>query len=334
MTAFVARGRLDLDEKVTAPGYTPTSSAESLLGLVEGERITTRDLLYGLLLASGNDAAVALADAASGSVDAFVAQMNKTARRLGLDDTSYGNPIGLDEPDNYSSARDLVDLAAKMREDKTFRRIFDSPGAVLESGARTREIVSRNMLVRTVDFVDGVKTGYTLDAQNVLVASGTRDGVTLISAVLGEATESGRDADSLALLEYGFSLYHEREPVKRREQVALADVRYQGSNMPLVAAESVPVTVRKGQDVKTELDVPTEVEGPIAENERLGDVVVNVDGEPRGRSAVLAGVAIGKASVGERIDSAVPGPGIVAWIALTAALVLVVVIVVRLRRRT
>ena len=334
MTAFVARGRLDLDEKVTAPGYTPTSSAESLLGLVEGERITTRDLLYGLLLASGNDAAVALADASSGSVDAFVAQMNKSARRLGLDDTSYANPIGLDEPDNYSSARDLTELAAKLREDKVFRQIFDSPGAVLESGARTREIVNRNNLVLTVDFVDGVKTGYTLDAGNVLVASGTRDGVTLISAVLGEPTESGRDADSLALLEYGFSLYKHREPVKRREQVALADVRYEDSTLPLVAAKPVEVTVRRGQEVETELDVPAEVEGPVAKNERVGGVVVTVDGEPRGRSAVLAGVAVPKASVGDRIDSAVPGPGVVAWIALTAILVLAVVVVVRLRRRT
>jgi len=334
MTAFAARGRLGLGQKVVAPAYAPSASAESLLGLVEGERITTRDLLYGLLLASGNDAAVALAEATSGSVEAFVAQMNKSARRLGLRDTRYGNPIGLDQPDNYSSARDLVELAAKLREDHVFRRIFNSPEAVLTSGAKTRRIVNRNALVRNVPFVDGVKTGYTQGAGNVLVASGTQGGVSLISAVLGAPSEAARDAESLELLEYGFSLYRTREVVDRRQRLASATVRYQDRTLPLVAARPIEITVRRNQRVKTAVDAPRELEGPVTTNERLGQVVVTVDGEPRGRTALLAAVAVPEASLGQRIDSAVPGPGIVSWIVLTAALVAVVVIIVRVRRRS
>ena len=334
MTAFVARQRLGLDEKVVAPVYSPVSSAESLLGLIEGERITTRDLLYGLILASGNDAAVALADATSGSVDAFVAQMNRTARRLGLDDTSYGNPIGLDQPDNYSSAADLVDLAAKLREDRVFRQIFDAPEAVLESGAKTRQIVNRNNLVRTVPFVDGVKTGYTIGAGNVLVASGSRRGISLISAVLGAPSEAARDAGSLELLEYGFSLYRTKKAVGRREQFAAAEVRYQDRTLSLVAAEPIKVTVRREQRIETRVDAPRELEGPVTENERLGQVVVTVDGEPRGRTALLAAASVPATDLGDRIDSALPGPAIVAWLILTAALVAVVVLAVAVRRRS
>ena len=101
MTAYVARRSLRLGETVTAPAY-QALAAESLLGLEAGERIRVRDLLYGLLLVSGNDAAVALAEASAGSVPSFVDRMNRAARRLGLDDTSYANPIGLDEPGNLS----------------------------------------------------------------------------------------------------------------------------------------------------------------------------------------------------------------------------------------
>jgi serine-type D-Ala-D-Ala carboxypeptidase (penicillin-binding protein 5/6) len=185
MTAYVARRDLKLDQRVTAPLYVPSSSAESLLGLHEGERITVRDLLYGLLLVSGNDAAVTLADAAAGSTGAFVGQMNAAARRLGLDHTSYANPIGLDDPDNYSSASDLAALAKKVIGDRFLRRVVDTPEIMLSSGAESRDVVNRNTLVRTVPYVTGVKTGYTLGAGNVLVASAKREHVKLISAVLG-----------------------------------------------------------------------------------------------------------------------------------------------------
>ena len=125
MTAYVARKRLRLGETVVAPPY-DALAAESLLGLEPGERIEVRDLLLGLLLVSGNDAADALAQAAAGSEEEFVREMNDAAARLGLDDTSYANPVGLDEMGNYSSARDLVDLAIELRKDALFREIFDT----------------------------------------------------------------------------------------------------------------------------------------------------------------------------------------------------------------
>ena len=192
MTAYLALRELPLDERLVAPPYDPLPG-ESLLGLAPGERISVRDLLYGLLMASGNDAAVTLAEGVSGSVPAFVEEMNDAARRLGLSETSYANPIGLDEPGNYSSPHDLVELTLKLRRSRVFRRIVDTARATLRTGAHPRTVVNRNHLVGTVPWVNGVKTGYTPQAGDVLVASGTRKGITLVSVVMGAPTEAARD---------------------------------------------------------------------------------------------------------------------------------------------
>jgi serine-type D-Ala-D-Ala carboxypeptidase (penicillin-binding protein 5/6) len=312
MTAYVAREKLGLGKTVVAPAYF-ANAAESLLGLTEGERIEVRDLLYGLILASGNDAAAALAQAAGGSEEAFVRQMNRAAERLGLDDTSYANPIGLDEPGNFSSARDLVDLTLELREDRVFRKIFDTPEAVLESGARPRTVVNRNTLVRTVPYVSGVKTGYTLGAGNVLVGSAEREGVRLVSAVLGAPTESERDSATLALLNYGFSLYRRERVLSERERVATAAVRWQDETMPVVADGPVRVTVRRDQRVDVRSVAPAEVEGPIGRGQRLGRATVTVDGEPVERVALVAARSVPEATMLERFDGAIPGPRVVAW---------------------
>jgi D-alanyl-D-alanine carboxypeptidase (penicillin-binding protein 5/6) len=333
MTAYVSRRALPLDKKIVAPEYVPSSSAESLLGLTAGERITVRDLLYGLILASGNDAAVALADAAAGSVPAFVERMNRGAARLGLDSTHYANPIGLDDPGNYSSAADLVDLAADLRRDRAMREIFDAPDAVLESGARTRQIVNRNNLVRTVPWVNGIKTGYTLGAGNVLVASGKRQGVDLISAVLGAPSEAARDAGSLELLEYGFSLYHRERPVADGAELAEATVAHQDLTLPLVAAEPVELIVRRGQELEVEVDSPAEVEGPIDRGEPLGEAIVRVDGDAQGRTALVAGTAIPEATIADRVDSALPGSRLAAWALVTLAIAAIAIAAIRLLGR-
>src|SRR5688572_10056754 len=116
MTAYLALREKDLDKRVPAPAY-QALAAESLLGLEEGEMISYRELIYALILASANDGAVTVAEGVSGSVDRFVRKMNATAGRLGLEDTSYANPIGLDEPGNYSTAADLAELATILLED-------------------------------------------------------------------------------------------------------------------------------------------------------------------------------------------------------------------------
>ncbi len=312
MTAYVAREDLRMGKTVTAPPY-DALAAESLMGLEAGERIKVRDLMLGLLLVSGNDAANALAVAAGGSVDEFVGEMNDAAARLDQKDTSYANPIGLDEAGNYSSARDLAGLAIRLREDDLFRKIFDTQQATTSSGARTRNLVNRNDLVQSVPYVDGVKTGYTLDAGNVLVGSATQDDVELVSAVLGAPSEGARDAATMALLDYGFSLYDERTPVREGEPEARVVIVHRDVAVPLAPDEDVSVTVRDGQEVDVRVRAPAEVDGPVERGERLGSAVVTVDGDAVGRAALVATRSAEAASLLERYDAAVPGGRGVAW---------------------
>ena len=334
MTAYVARRELKLDEPVVAPDY-DGAPIESLLGLEAGEEIRVRDLLAGLLLASGNDAAVALAVASSGSVPEFVAEMNAAARRRGLGDTSYANPIGLDDPANRSTPSDLARLAIELRRDPFLAGLFDTPRMRLRSGARRREVVNRNDLVAEVGWVDGIKTGHTLDAGHVLVGSGTRKGVTLVSVVLGAPDEEARNEATLELLRHGFSLYRRRSPVERSQRLAAPPIRYRDEALPLVASRGVDLVVRRGQRVQTRTVAPDEVEGPIANGERIGRAVVTVDGEVAGRVPLVAARAVPAATTLERIDAAVPGSRVIVWglAAIVCALAVAGILLARSRRR-
>ena len=203
MTAYVALQELPLGRMVRSAPYHPIYG-ESLLGLRTGQRISVRDLLYGLILRSGNDAAHDLALAAGGSIPRFVAEMNRRAAALGLADTHYANPVGLDQRGNFSSAADLATLTQRLLRIPVFARIADSRSAVLRSVHPRRRIATINQLLLDAPWVNGVKTGHTFDAGYVLVGSGRRKGVELISVVIGAPTDEDRFNDDLELLKYGF----------------------------------------------------------------------------------------------------------------------------------
>ena len=321
MTAYLALHDLKPSQTVTAPAYRASNPAEITLGLRAGERIRVRDLLYGLLLPSASDAAITLADAVSGSVPAFVREMNRTARKLGLDDTSYANPIGLDDPDNYSSAHDLVTLASILLRNRLFARIVNTPAATLSSGDHPRTVTSRNTLLGQEPWVNGVKTGHTLGAGYVLVGSGTRGSTTLISAVLGTPSEYVRDQSTLELLDYGFSLYHPVQKVTRGEEIASPGLDYRGDHLPLLAARPLTVTVRQGQRVSTRVTAPDEVSGDVRKGQRLGSVTVTVDGERAAASPLVAAHAVGAATALDKVQSAVLNPFVLIGVAAIVILV-------------
>jgi D-alanyl-D-alanine carboxypeptidase (penicillin-binding protein 5/6) len=277
-----------------------------------------------MLLPSANDAAVTLADGVSGSTQAFVAEMNRAAERLGLDDTSYANPIGLDDPLNYSSARDLATLALRLLENDRFREIVAKQSATLESGATVREVTTRNTLMAADPSVDGVKTGHTLDAGYVLVASAERHGIHLLSVVLGASSEATRDAESEELLDYGFSQYRRERPVHAGESLAATQVRYEDAPLVLEAARGISVRARREQDVTTRVDADALVEGPIEQGERLGTATVTLDGEVIGKTPVLAATAVAAPDVFDKIGVpvAVALPAAAAVVILLVALVL------------
>jgi D-alanyl-D-alanine carboxypeptidase (penicillin-binding protein 5/6) len=166
-----------------------------------------------------------------------------------------------------------------------------------------------------------VKTGHTLGAGYVLIGSGTRHSTTLVSAVLGTPSESARDADTLQLLEYGFSLYHPVQPVSRGEEIASLKLDYRSDRLPLIARQALTVDVRQGQHVTTQVTAPDEISGPARQGQVLGRVVVSVDGRRAAASPLVAAHAVGAATTLDKARSTAQNP--VVLIALIAFVILV-----------
>ncbi|HEV2858308.1 MAG TPA: D-alanyl-D-alanine carboxypeptidase family protein [Solirubrobacterales bacterium] len=299
MTAYVAMKDLPLDKIVRAQPY-EAEYGESLMDLRPGQRISVRDLLYGLILLSGNDAAHTLAIAAAGSEARFVAQMNRYAAALGLSHTHYANPVGLDEKGNYSSAGDLMTLTRHLLREPAFAKIADSRSAVLRSVHPRRRIESINELLEMAPWVTGVKTGHTFGALYVEVGSGQRHGISLISAVVGAWTDEERFDGNLALLEWGFSQYRRKRPVRAGQDLADPQIRYSGGQLPLRAERTLAVGIRRGQRLQVRVEAPHEVEGPLRRGAKLGRASVFVEGRKVGSVTLRAGRSVEKASTFDR----------------------------------
>lgn len=273
MTALLVLERADEDDVFRAADY-DAAPVESQIGLRRGERMAVSDLLEALMLESANDAAVTLAEGVAGSRRAFVRAMNERADELGLDRTEYEDPIGL-STENVSSAADLAALARVLLEHEGFAELVDRPTAVLETGARRRTVRNRNRLVARHPFVNGVKTGHTRRAGYVLIGSGTGRGKQIVSVVLGEPSEAARDEDTLALLRYGIDQYRRMPALRAGRVIGRAEVRwFDDAEAALVTPETVALTVRRGEEVRTVLDAPEELEGPLPRGERVGTVSV------------------------------------------------------------
>jgi D-alanyl-D-alanine carboxypeptidase (penicillin-binding protein 5/6) len=279
------------------------------------------------MLPSANDAANALAVNIGGSRDEFVQMMNGRARSLGLRDTHYTTPIGLDDPGNYSSAHDLAKLASTLLRDRRFARLVDMPQATLRSGARVRTVLNRNRLVQSHPFVSGVKTGHTLNAGYVLVGSAERDGAEIVSVVLGEPSEAARDAETLALLEWGLDQFGRVLAVRERRPYAHARVRWRDDDrVGLVASRRVQLTVRRGQKVTRRVNAPREVEGPLAAGAEVGELEVLQDGRVVRTVPLVTASPVEGAGILRRASSSVGGPlaalallaliGAAGWLAL------------------
>jgi serine-type D-Ala-D-Ala carboxypeptidase (penicillin-binding protein 5/6) len=331
MTALLALENARPMTVFTAADYA-AAPIESQIGLRPGERMTVRDLLEALLLESANDAAVTLAEGISGTEQAFVAAMNARAEQLGLESTSYANPIGFDDPLNYSTAGDLARLTLELMRRPRFARVVDMPVAELESGARPRVIDNRNTLVAAYPFVDGVKTGHTMQAGYVLIGAGAgRAGGRVISVVMGEPNESARDADTLALLRWGLARFQRVRVLDERRAMARAKVEYRDENAALVPARSAVVTLRDGEQVRRRVTAPQQLEGPLPAGARVGSVTVLVDGERVRRVALVTAAAVPEAGTLRVLVSKLGVP-LTVLIAL-AVLIGAVLVAMRLRVR-
>jgi serine-type D-Ala-D-Ala carboxypeptidase (penicillin-binding protein 5/6) len=277
MTALVVLDQVHRLSTMFAQNNYRSAAVDSQIGLEPGERMSVHDLLLALMLPSADDAAEDLAfNVGHGSIGRFVGMMNAEARKLGLRHTHYSTPIGLDTPGNYSTAADLVKLADyDMTHSAYFARIVALPRATLRSGAHVRTVINRNDLVGRYPWIDGVKTGHTLDAGYVLVAAGHRGGMALISAVLGTDSETSRDANTLALLHYGGANFRVWRPVHKGQVMAHLTVKDQPSLHPTVAAAAgFERILPRSAPVRVHVRVPRHLAGPVPAQSVIGTATV------------------------------------------------------------
>jgi D-alanyl-D-alanine carboxypeptidase (penicillin-binding protein 5/6) len=325
MTAWITLAHTRPGQLFTAPPY-PGGAGESTIGLRAGERMSVLDLLRAVMLPSANDAAYDLAVNLGGSKSGFVRRMNAQARGLGLADTHYSTPVGLDDPGNYSTAGDLARLAVLLMRNPEFAAIVDRPSARLRSGSHPRTVINRNDLVRRYPFVDGVKTGHTNGAGYVLVGAAHGNGARVVSVVLGTPSVAARDAQSLALLRFGVAQFHVVHPVVKGSTYATAKVRYFGdSTVHLIAADDVTLTARRSRPVRTRVSAPRELQGPLAAGARVGEVQVVYRGRVVRTVPLVLMTPVAGAGFVRKVTSGIGGPlAAVAFVILLGAVLLLV----------
>jgi D-alanyl-D-alanine carboxypeptidase (penicillin-binding protein 5/6) len=295
MTAILILESLPLDREVKVPAAA-VGVAGSVLGLHRGETFTVEQLLYAMLLPSANDAAVTLAVADAGSVKAFVAKMNARAAEMGLTNTHFVNNCGLHAEDHYSSAKDMAKIASYAMRDPVFRRIVATHEFTLThaDGTAPRLIKTSNELLKDVDWVNGIKTGSTPWADYCLVSSASRDGLTLISVVLGAKDVGTREAESKALLTYGFERTGLKKLIKGGAVVAEVPVLDPlGRQVSLVTASSYTRRLLGEDEVTGKVKLSRELSLPVTAGEVLGKLEFFQGGARLGSVPLIAAQSVG-----------------------------------------
>jgi serine-type D-Ala-D-Ala carboxypeptidase (penicillin-binding protein 5/6) len=310
MVALVALEEdVDMDKQVTvseeAARY--AGSVYSNIGLYPYDRVSVKDLLTAALVPSGTDADYALAEyLGDGSVDEFVAKMNDKAKELGLENTHFANPAGIDAPGNYSSAADLAKMTREAMKYPEFREIVNMPEATISTQDREIDVVTTNLLVLPNSGYDygpatGAKTGTSVQAGPCVVATAQSGDESYIAVVLDAAGDLQRFEAARTALEYGFGEY-EREPlVERQEPYAELELPYRrGEMVKLVAAKDVIALAGPGLEVvrsKTTQEAPPSAKA----GRKVGTVEVSVDGRSVGSSPLVVQKGYEEASLWQKV---------------------------------
>ena len=260
-----------------------SSMGGSQILLETGEKMSVKDLFKGVAIASGNDAVVALAEAVAGTVDAFVNMMNEKAKQLGLKNTSFKNPHGLDTADHYSSARDMSLIAKELvKHEKIFEFTSVYEDYLRENTDRKIWLVNTNKLVRFYDGVDGLKTGFTEGAGYCLTATAKKDGMRIIAVAMGEPSSKERNKEISEMLDYAFAQYKVDDLLKNKGFLG----KYRVDNGKKEYAKVVPkdaatILRKKGEKSgKTSYDVSvTSLKAPIKKGDSVGTLKIKEDGK-------------------------------------------------------
>lgn len=287
MTALVVCEQCNVLDRMRIPKEAVGIEGSSVY-LREGEVLTIQELLYGLMLHSGNDAAVALAIYCGGTVEGFAQLMNDKARVLGLTGTHFENPNGLDAPGHYSTARDLAVLAAYAMENPIFYKTVSAKNVTIGQ----RYLKNHNKLLWQVDGADGVKTGYTRAAGRILVSSATRDGRRLIAVTLNDPNDW---QDHTQLLNDGFSRYTVHCIVSKGDVLGSVEIAGgQEGSAQLIAAEDFEYSLAEDEQAEIVITGPGFVYAPIAEGAEAGYAHICIDGRSVGKVPLIYGETVEK----------------------------------------
>ena len=308
VTAMVALDNLDLDgySTVSRDAVMTIEWDSSKLDLAEGETFNNFELIKGMMVASGNDAANVLGEAVSRNMTDFVALMNETVKELGCEDTHFANAHGLTDENHYTTAADMAKIAKKAMENPKFREIvkttyFELPKT--EKQDKERKFYNTNNLitdVRTSEYLyspaTGIKTGYTEAAKNCLVASAEKDGVRLITVILGASVVDDVNTmyvDTKALMEWGFENYKSKTIVKKGGYYDEKSIKYAkgAKTVKLAAMDDFAAVLKKDADeslIATKVTVDGAILAPVCPDDELGKVEVFYDGEYLGEVKLTA----------------------------------------------
>jgi D-alanyl-D-alanine carboxypeptidase (penicillin-binding protein 5/6) len=299
MTAYLAFEALK-QKQITPAQVVPVSQrawrAEGSRMFIEPRRpVTIDELLRGMIIQSGNDASIALAEAVAGSEETFVQLMNREAKRLGMKNTSFTNSTGLSGPQHYSTAADLALLAAALIRD--FPELY-TLYSIKEYRYNNILQANRNRLLWTDPYVDGVKTGHTETAGYCLIASAKRGQRRLLSVVMGATSDAARASESQKLLNFGFQFYDTVRLYEKGQAVSSLRVWKGGRNEVQAGfADDVFLTVPKGQaeKLKVTLESVQPLIAPVGQAQKVGAVKISLDGRPLAEYPIVAlqEVAIG-----------------------------------------
>lgn len=270
----IEQGKLKMDEKIRASEYA-SSMGGSQIFLEPGEEMTTKEMLKGIAIASGNDASVAMAERIAGSEKAFVAMMNKRAKELGLKNTYFQNTTGLPVDDHYSTAYDMAMMAKELLKHEGITQFTGTYEDYLrEKTEKKFWLVNTNKLVRFYPGVDGLKTGFTKEAKYCLTATAKKDGMRVISVIFGAPTSKDRNAQVTKMLDYAFSQYKTHQLYKRNHLIGATKVsKGHVSKVEAVTSEQISILTKKGEDidnVEEKVIYREKLKAPIAKGDEVG----------------------------------------------------------------
>ncbi len=285
MTALIVCEQCNVLDRMRIPKEAVGIEGSSMY-LTVGEVLTVQELLYGLMLSSGNDAAVALAIYCGGTVEGFAQLMNDKARLLGLTGTHFENPNGLDSPNHYSTARDLGILAAYAMDNPIFRQTVSTKSVRVGQ----RYLSNHNKLLWRVEGADGVKTGFTKAAGRILVSSATRQGRRIIAVTINDGDDW---RDHAALLEEGFARFDTRKIVSAGDSLGYLEVAGSGgSRVEILAAQDFVYAVAPQERIQTILSGKGFVYAPVTQGGDAGFAYVLLEGNVVGKIPCVYGATV------------------------------------------